>query len=79
MEGFNSMIQKIRSPINTLDCYPLFLISMFVLVMFAFDHSNYTTVFFIPNAYAINNTEAIGGLATTVDLGSPFFVQNISA
>ena len=33
------------------------------------------TVFFIPNAYAINNTEAIGGLATTVDLGSPFFIQ----
>jgi len=32
-------------------------------------------VFFIPNAYAINNTEIIGGLATTVDLGSPFFIQ----
>jgi len=48
---------------------------MFVLVMFAFDHSNYTTVFFIPNAYATNSTEAIGGLATTVDLGSPFFIQ----
>jgi hypothetical protein len=43
--------------------------------MFAFDHSNYATVFFIPNAYAINNTEAIGGLAATVDLGSPFFIQ----
>jgi hypothetical protein len=34
-----------------------------------------TTVFFIPNAYATNNTETIGGLATTVDLGSPFFIQ----
>jgi hypothetical protein len=33
------------------------------------------TVFFIPNAYATNNTETIGGLATTVDLGSPFFIQ----
>ncbi|MFY9967020.1 MAG: hypothetical protein WAK50_14905 [Nitrososphaeraceae archaeon] len=33
------------------------------------------TVSFIPNAYAINNTEAIGGLATTVDLGSPFYIQ----
>ena len=33
------------------------------------------TVFFIPNAYAINHTEAIGGLAATVDLGSPFYVQ----
>jgi hypothetical protein len=33
------------------------------------------TVFFIPNAYAINNTEAIGGLAATVDLGSPFYIQ----
>jgi hypothetical protein len=48
---------------------------MFVLVMFAFDHSNYTTVFFIPNAYATNSTEAIGGLAATVDLGSPFYIQ----
>lgn len=33
------------------------------------------TVFFTPNVYAINNTEAIGGLATTVDLGSPFYIQ----
>ena len=33
------------------------------------------TVFFIPNAYATNNTETIGGLATTVDLGSPFLIQ----
>jgi hypothetical protein len=41
------------------------------------------TVFFIPNAYATatatatatNNTETIGGLATTLDLGSPFFIQ----
>ena len=33
------------------------------------------TVFFIPNAYAINDTEAIGGLAPTVDLGSPFLIQ----
>ena len=58
-----------------MDCYPLFPSLCLLLVMFAFDHSNYATVFFIPNAYAINNTEAIGGLATTVDLGSPFFVQ----
>jgi hypothetical protein len=34
------------------------------------------TAFFIPNAYAINNTEAIGGLAETVDLGSPFYIQH---
>jgi hypothetical protein len=34
------------------------------------------TVFFIPNAYAINNTEAIGGLAATVDLGNPFYIQH---
>jgi hypothetical protein len=33
------------------------------------------TVFFTPNAYAVNNTEAIGGLATTLDLGSPFYIQ----
>ena len=41
------------------------------------------TVFFIPNAYATNNTETtsatnntetVGGLATTLDLGSPFFI-----
>ncbi len=69
------MIQKIRSSINTYGLLSAFFISMFVLVMFAFDHSNYATVFFIPNAYAINNTEEIGGLATTVDIGSPFFVQ----
>ena len=69
------MIQKIRSSINTYGLLSAFFISMFVLVMFAFDHSNYATVFFIPNAYAINNTEEIVGLATTVDIGSPFFVQ----
>ncbi|MGH9975870.1 MAG: hypothetical protein ACRD8Z_08565 [Nitrososphaeraceae archaeon] len=34
------------------------------------------TVFFIPNAYAINNTEAIGGLAETVDVGIPFYIQH---
>ena len=34
------------------------------------------TVFFIPNSYAINNTDAIGGLAATVDLGSPFYIQH---
>jgi hypothetical protein len=33
-------------------------------------------VFFIPIAYAVNNTEAIGGLSQTVDLGSPFYVQH---
>jgi hypothetical protein len=33
------------------------------------------TVFFIPNAYAINNTAAMGGLAATVDLGNPFYIQ----
>ena len=27
------------------------------------------------NVTAINNTQAIGGLATTIDLGSPFFIQ----
>ena len=69
------MIQKIRSSINTYGLLSAFSISMFVLVMFAFDHADYATVFFIPNAYAINNTEEIGGLATTVDLGSPFLVQ----
>ena len=69
------MIQKIRSSINTYGLLSAFFISMFVLVMFAFDHSNYATVVFNPNAYAINNTEEIGGLATTVDIGSPFFIQ----
>jgi hypothetical protein len=33
------------------------------------------TVFFIPNTYAINNPGSIGGLAETVELGSPFYVQ----
>lgn len=33
-------------------------------------------VFFIPNAFAINNTEAIGGLAETVDVDSPFYIQH---
>lgn len=41
---------------------------MFGSVLLAFG----ATVFFIPNAYAINNTEVIGGLAATVDLGSQF-------
>jgi hypothetical protein len=48
---------------------------MFGLVAFAFDNSNFTTVFFIPDAYAINNTAIIDDLAASVDLGSPFFVQ----
>lgn len=34
------------------------------------------TVFFIPNASAINNTETIGGLAAAVELGSPFYVEH---
>jgi len=45
--------------------------TVFVSVLLSFG----ATVFFIPNAYAINNTEAIGGPAATVDLGNPFFVQ----
>ncbi len=45
--------------------------TVFVSVLLYFG----ATVLFIPNAYAINNTEAIGGVATTVDLGSPFFIQ----
>ena len=45
--------------------------TVFVSVLLSFS----TTVFFIPNAYGINNTEAIGGPAETVDLGSPFFIQ----
>ena len=45
--------------------------TVFVSVLLCFG----ATVFFIPNAYAINNTEAIGGPAKTVDLGSPFFIQ----
>jgi hypothetical protein len=69
------MIQHIRPQIMTCTLLCTLTLSIFVLVMFAFDHSNYATVFFIPNAYAINNTESIGGLATTVDLGNPFYVQ----
>ncbi len=45
--------------------------TVFVSVLLSFG----ATVSFIPNAYAINNTEAIGGLAATVDLGSPFFIR----
>ncbi len=45
--------------------------TVFVSVLLSFG----ATVFFIPNAYAINHTEAIGGLAPTVDLGSAFYVQ----
>lgn len=69
------MIQHIRPQIKTCTLLCTLTISMSVLVMFAFDHSNYTTVFFIPNAYATNSTETIGGLAATVDLGSPFYIQ----
>src|SRR5919106_3554617 len=35
-----------------------------------------STLFFIPSSYAINNTEAIGGLSPTIDLGSPFYIQH---
>jgi hypothetical protein len=70
------MVNKKKSSINSRGFVYTFSISMFVLMMmFAFDHSNHTTVFFIPNAYATNSTEAIGGLAATVDLGSPFYIQ----
>ena len=73
------MIHKIRPSINTYGLLSAFSVSMFALVMmmmmFAFDNSNSATDFSIPNAYAINNTETLGGLATTVDLGSPFFIQ----
>ena len=70
------MVNKKKSSINTRGFVYAFSISMFVLMMmFAFDHSNHTTGFFIPNAYATNGPEAIGGLATTVDLGSPFYIQ----
>lgn len=60
---------------NTYGLLSAFSISMFVLMMFAFDYSNYITVFSIPNVYAINNNESIGGLASTIDLGRPFFIQ----
>ena|SRR5688572_11378417 len=70
------MICRIRSSTHTYELLSAFSVSMFVLMMmFAFDHSNHTTGIFIPNAYATNNTEAIGGLAATVDLGSPFYIQ----
>ena len=71
------MIHKIRPSNNTYGLLSAFSVSVFVLMMmmFAFDHSNSATVFSIPSAYAINNTEALGGLATTVDIGSPFFIQ----
>jgi hypothetical protein len=42
----------------------------FVLLSFG------ATVFFIPNAYAINNTKATGGLNATLDLGNPFYIQH---
>jgi hypothetical protein len=70
------MVNKKKSSINIRGFVYAFSISMFVLMMmFAFDHSNHTTGFFIPNAYATNSTEAIGDLTATVDLGSPFYIQ----
>lgn len=38
--------------------------------------SSSTMVYFIPNAYAIHNTQAIAGLSTAVELGSPFYVEH---
>ena len=68
------MIHKIRSSINTCGLIFTFSISMFVLMMiFAFESSDHNAL--AQNQGAINNTEAIGGLATTVDLGSPFYIQ----
>ena len=70
------MKQKMRPSIKTCSLICTISLSMFVvMMMFAFDNSSYSSVFFVPNAYAINNTEAISGLATTVDLGSPFLIQ----
>lgn len=55
----------------------VFASSLFLAVGLAYSSVSFgTTVFFIPNAYAINNTEAVGGLAATVDLGSPFYIQH---
>ena len=61
------MIHKLESYMNKI----VILGTVFGSVLLSFG----ATVFFIPNAYAINDTEAIGGLAATVDLGSPFLIQ----
>ena len=54
----------------------VFASSLFLAVGLAYSSVSFgTTAFFIPNAYAINNTEAVGGLAPTLDLGSPFYIQ----
>jgi hypothetical protein len=38
--------------------------------------SSSATVYFIPSAYAINNTQTIAGISTAVELGSPFYVEH---
>jgi len=48
---------------------------MFALAMFAFDQSSQTG-FFVPNAFAVNDTGSLSDLSETLDLGTPFYMQH---
>lgn len=71
--------QRIKT-CTLLSTLPIF---MFFLAILSFGHSNLTTVSFVPNAYAVNDTGSLSDLAETLDLGTPFYMQhyqhNVSA
>ena len=70
------MIQHIKPQIKTSTLLCTITVSIFALAIFAFAHSNYATVSFVPNAFAVNDTASEGDLAETLDLGTPFYMQH---
>lgn len=70
------MIQHINPQIKTGILLCTITVSIFAMAIFAFAHSNYSTVSFGPNAYAVNDTESLSDLPKTLDLGTPFYMQH---
>ena len=71
----NPLILHIRPQIKACTLLCTLTISMFALAMFAFDQSSQTG-FFVPNAFAVNDTGSLSDLSETLDLGTPFYMQH---
>ena len=70
------MIQHIRPQIKTYTLLCTLTFSMFSLAMFSFGHSNFATVSFVTNVYAVNETQSLSDLPKTLDLATPFYMQH---
>ena len=71
----NPMIQHIRPKIKTCTLLCTFTISIFALSMLL-SYSNLATVSFVPNVYAVNDTQSLSDLPKTLDLATPFYIQH---